>query len=132
MNIVELFEQDRIWITKDQIELELTEMDAHHRAATLAMLRRRAEYDLKMYLKVLQRMALTGNLHVSAQAGEVTQLTMSVTAEDWLENRPLVKELARLVRKDELDENTVEGEVVEPVGRAIESAEKGGTVAIRL
>jgi hypothetical protein len=113
MNTYELFEQDKIWITADRMSILLVEMDAEHRRNTLAMLRRRAAYQMKQYnfceLQAVLRMALRG---MDLPDDSAFDPEMALEPEEWLERRPLIIELARLVAKDELDANTVEGEVV--------------------
>lgn len=110
MNTRRLLDQDEVWITKDQMPLLLTEMDPSHRRATLAFLRRRARYLMKAYvwceIRDVMRFGAPPDEHDDAGIGLLDD------PEKWLERRPLIRELDRIVRKDELEANTVEGEVV--------------------
>lgn len=99
MDTRELLDQDKIWLTADRMPIALVEMDAQHRRNTLAMLRRRAEYLRRAYVWcALRARDLIPDREIYDDPAA------------WLERRPLVKELARLV---DLDEHpTVDGELV--------------------
>jgi hypothetical protein len=108
-----LLDQDVYWITADRLRIRLIEMDEHHRAATLAMLRRRAEYQRKIYYMVLgQKIYGDAPDEVMAELEADTDRALEMTAEAWLESRPLIIALARLVHEDEQRANTVDGEVL--------------------
>lgn len=117
MNIVQLFEQNKVWVTAYRIPLRLTEMDAEHRANTLAMLRRRAAYQMMMYFRVKERneilrMLRFGGPDDDGMGDMFDQRALEEDPKAWLERRPLVMELARLVKLDEDAANTVDGEIV--------------------
>ena len=109
MDAKALLDQDRIWITNDRMPLPLTEMDPSHRRNTLAFLRRRARYLMRAYVWC----EIRGVMQFGAPPDDDGfENAVYDDPAQWLERRPLVIELARLVRRDELDANTVEGEVV--------------------
>lgn len=115
MNTMELLDQNVVWRTGDGILIRLEDMDAEHRRNTLAMLRRRAEYQYTAYAFCELR------LMVNAPDEDYDEwVSITDSPQVWLERRPLIIELARLVKKDELEQNTVDGEVV-PEKREIES-----------
>jgi len=111
MNTRQLLDQDEVWITNDRMPLLLIEMEPSHRRNTLRFLRRRAHYLMKAYvwceIREVLRFGTPEDDHDDA-AG----VGLLDDPEQWLERRPLIRELARLVHHDELEENTVQGEVV--------------------
>jgi hypothetical protein len=109
VNTRQLLDQDRVWITNDRMPLTLDEMEPSHRRNTLRYLRRRAAYLMKAYVFCEIREVLQFGGPPDDE-DNVNELFDDPT--NWLERRPLVRELDRLVRKDELEANTVEGEVV--------------------
>ena len=99
-------EQDEVWITADRMPLKLEEMDPEHRRNTLAMLRRRATFLMRAYLyceieDIRERGAPQRPLDGTVEVYD--------SPEAWLERRPLVRALARLVRSDE----AIDAEVVD-------------------
>lgn len=127
MNTRELLDQNTIWITADRMPIKLVDMDPDHRRNTLAMLRRKAAYQMKAYLfceiRDLQRFGGPPDGYDETDYGMITD-----SPEAWIERRPLVIELARLVRKDQLDSNTVDGEVV-PTRQELEH--RNGSLVVR-
>lgn len=95
MRTNQLLDQNEIWITADRMPVKLIEMDASHRSATLAWLRRRPGYLRRAYdwceLDDLER----GGVHF-----DMDPLALTDEHRAWLERRPLVVELARLVEID--------------------------------
>lgn len=112
MDTRQLLEQDQIWLTADRMPLLLTEMDAGHRRNTLAMLRRRAAYLMRAYDWCEQRTFLSAPDDVLAQYEAERDRAVHEPASAWLERRPLIRELARLVALDG-QPDVVDGEIVQ-------------------
>jgi hypothetical protein len=93
MDTQQLLDQHLVWMTADRRLIPFVEMDATHRRDTLAMLRRRAAYIMGGYIWCQQR---SEHYHPLSLVGELTD-----EASEWLERRPLVTELARLVAIDD-------------------------------
>lgn len=112
MNTKQLLDQDRVWQTRDGMPIALEEMDPGHRANTLAFLRRRADYLAKAY-------AYCEAVGVFFDAPDdvfdawmaENERALRDGAQAWLERRPLVIALARLVGLDARGP-VVDGEVV--------------------
>jgi hypothetical protein len=112
MNTYMLLRQSAVWQTRDGMPIPLDEMDPQHRANTLRFLRRRADYLRTAYYWVAGRIFAEAPDEVWAQHEQDMTLALEPPAAAWLETKPLIIELARLVRKDELDANSIDGEVV--------------------
>lgn len=97
-----ILEQDEWWRTGDGMPIKLTTMDPEHRANTLAFLRRRADS-----LQIQHWWWLFGDAPDDV-FDEAHRLEIEEPAEEWLQRRPLVQELTRLVLLD----GSVEGELV--------------------
>lgn len=117
MNTYMLLRQSSVWQTRDGMPIPLDKMDSQHRANTLAFLRRRADYLRSAYYWVAGHVYAEAPDEVWAHHERDMTLALEQTADKWLETQPLIVELARLVRKDELDRNTIDGEVVDETPR---------------
>lgn len=111
MKTNKLLDQDRVWITQDQMPLMLEEMDSEHRRNTLAFLRRRATYLMKAYfwceIRDLERFGAPPD-----GCDDIAELYDNPV--EWLERRPLIQALARLVRNDDAIDAEVVGIAPEP------------------
>lgn len=112
MSTRQLFDQNVFWIAAGGVKLRLTQMDATHRANTLALLRRRAEYNHMMYHIEEETEFLNAPDDVYDEWLRQSALSLRDDPVEWLERRPLVIELARLVKLDQDEAITVDGEVV--------------------
>ena len=112
MNLVSLLDQNEIWQTADRVVIRLTEMDPTHRRNTLALLRRRAQYNHMMYHRVEEQIMLSAPDDVYNEWWSTSSKSLMDDPAAWLERRPLVIELARLVRLDEDAAITADGEIV--------------------
>lgn len=111
MNTKQLLDQDQIWRTRDGMPIPLTRMDPGHRAATLAFLRRRAHYLAEAYAFCEMRTFADAPDEVFNDWMAHNERAIKDGAQAWLERRPLVIALARLVAEDERGP-VVDGEVV--------------------
>lgn len=118
MNTKQLLDQDELWQTRDGMPMSLEEMDPGHRSATLAFLRRRAAYLERAYAFCEVRALLDSHpapyhrMLAARQLMAERERALSDGPEAWLERRPLIITLARLVAEDAREGNTVDGEVV--------------------
>jgi len=115
MNTKQLLDQDEIWRTRDGMPIRLVDMDPDHRRSTLAFLRRRAAYLRNAYFfcEMAERLGWAwAQSHVLEELLTDYERSLTDHPEHWLERRPLVIALARLVAEDEHAENVVDGEVV--------------------
>lgn len=93
--------QDQVWITKDGHELRLADMEPRHRRNVLAMLRRNAA---RLKYEAMFRMAVGPRPRGDAACDafdDAFAIQLEQLDGEWLERRPLVVELARLVAEDE-------------------------------
>lgn len=125
MNTRDLLEQDEVWLTADRMPIQLADMDSGHRFNTLAFLRRRAAYLAKAYVYCEERIFLSAPDDVYEQWVVERAQALVDGPEAWLERRPLVRELARLVALDG-QPDVVDGEVV------MTELSAGGGVLVRV
>ena len=99
LNTCQLLEQTQIWITADGMPIALAEMDPAHRHSTLDFLRRRPVYLRRAYdwceVDELERGAVRFDMSAIPNIPSIND-----AAAAWLEHRPLIVELARLVELD--------------------------------
>lgn len=113
VNIVQILEQTEVWVARGGIKIPLARMDAEHRRNTLEMLRRRADYQRSMYYLTQEQTYANAPDDVYCVFEQEMAMALDDRAIDWLERRPLVKELMRLVKLDESNSpHIVDGEVV--------------------
>jgi hypothetical protein len=104
-----LLDQDKVWVTRDGMPVTLEEMDPEHRKATLGFLRRRAVFLRRAY----EFCEITDGLYGRRDHFDMGPEELDDDPTEWLERRPLVKELARLVRAEgAIDAEVVDAEVV--------------------
>lgn len=114
MSVLDLLDQDKIWVTREGQTLTLEEMEPSHRRNTLALLRRKA-----FSLNLLYFTRYFGGYGPS---GEMAQLAFDHAADEfidqnpkeWLEEQPLVRRLAALVDADGARERRLALRLVRP------------------
>lgn len=111
MNTYELLEQDRYWRTRDGLPILLTHMGPDHRRNTLNYLRRNASFTRRAYdwCVIFNRAEDDDQPHM-----DIRPQALDSGAEDWINARPFMIELQRLVTIDQsviLDSEPVLAEI---------------------
>jgi hypothetical protein len=111
VNTKQLLDQDKIWQTRDGMPIPLERMDPGHRSATLAFLRRRADYLAEAYAFCELRTFANAPDEVFTDWISQNERALKDGAQAWLERRPLIQRLVQLVAEDQRGP-VVDGEVV--------------------
>lgn len=114
MSVLDLLEQDKIWITREGQTLTLEEMEPRHRRNTLALLRRKA-----LGLNLLYFTRYFGGYGPSGEMAQLafdhaTNTFIEQKPKEWLEEQPLVSRLAALVDADGARERRLALKLVRP------------------
>lgn len=93
-SIIDTLEQTEMWYGQDGLPYKLTEMEQSHRVNVVNFLRRRAGQ--------LQYHSWRLELHYMRNApddvADAWGRELPNSSEEWLENRPLMQELTRLIK----------------------------------
>lgn len=106
MIIIDLLDQDEIWIDKYGKQHDLETMNQHHRAMIVPFLRKRAD---RLHYLALQDYMYSGLGNVDNPSDGVwmaqlsTEAELDLPAKEWLERTPLMIRLIELDDRSKLD-----------------------------
>lgn len=114
MSVLDLLDQDKIWVTREGQTLTLEEMEPSHRRNTLALLRRKAfSLNLLYFTRYFGGPGPNGDIAQSTFE-RATDEFIDQDPKKWLEEQPLVSRLAALVDADGARERRLALRLVRP------------------
>lgn len=104
MSVIDLLEQDKIWITREGQMLTLEEMEPRHRRNTLALLRRSAlGLNFRYFMRYFGGPGPNGDMG-SLLYERAADEFIDQKVDEWIEEQPLVRRLQVLVIEDGIRE----------------------------